>query len=254
MTLRINPDPKLPWPLDYEHGVLPIAESESCLLAAYQCEAGVWTCGWGETDGVGPATRWTQEFADQRFCDSLHERAVAVKAACTVAPTPHQLAALVAFAYNYGGWRTSQVMKCHNAGDYLAASRAFSLVNKVTDPVTKKKKVSNGLTARRAWEAALYLRPADGAGPLPQAPAGESSLGASPIANSGAVAAGTGLVSLVGSASAGFTSINTTLKEAKAVVVETLGVPTDWFLPMVMIGAGVVVWWFRVKQRRQGWA
>jgi lysozyme len=253
MTTTIKPNPNLPWPVDYDDGVLPIAQDEGCRLKAYMCPAGRWTCGWGETSDVTPTTVWTQAFADERFCDSLGERVSAIKEACKIEPTDHQLAALLSFAYNYGGWRTSQVIKAHNRGDFLSASRAFGLVNQYTDPVTKTKKVSAGLTARRAREAALYLKPADTAMPMPQAVDTQNSMVKSPISNSGVVAAGTGVLSLVSQAGSSFGTVNTTLRSAREVVVDTLGVPVDWFLPIVLVGAGSVTVYYRWSQRRSGW-
>jgi len=251
--MKIKPDPTLNWPIDYEDGVLPIAEAEGCVLKAYLCPAGVLTCGWGETDSISSTTKWTQAFADERFCDSLGERVSAIRAACTVEPTDHQLAALVSFAYNYGGWLTSTVLKCHNRSDFLAASRAFGLVNQYTDKDTGKKKVSTSLTARRAWESALYMKPPDGTRMMPQAVEPETSVASSPIATSGVVAAGTGLLSFISTAGDSFTTVNTTLRGAKAVVVETLGIGADMFLPLALVGAGMVAIWFRVKQRKDGW-
>lgn len=249
----MKPLATLAWPIDYADGVCPIAEAEGCRLKSYLCPAGKWTCGYGETDGVGPNTVWTQEYADQRFCDSLAERAAAVLAACTVEPTAHQLAALVSFAYNYGAWRTSSVLRAHNRGDFLSASRAFGLVNQYTDPATGQRRVSAGLTARRAWEAALYLKPADGAAPMPQVVAPQSNVAASPITTSGAIAAGTGLVSVISQAGDTMGTLSTTLRTAKVVVVETLGISADLFLPLVLVAAGAVAVWHRLKQREQGW-
>lgn len=251
--MKLAPLQSLNWPIDYEDGVCKIAEYEGCRLAAYQCQAGVWTCGWGETDGIGPNTRWTKDYADQRFCDSLKERTNAVLAACTVEPTPHQLCGLVSLAYNYAGWKTSTVLKAHNRGDFLSASRAFGLINQYTDPETKKKVVSSGLTARRAFEAATYLKPADGVVSMPQSVTPQSSIASSPIAASGAVAAGTGLLSFVAQAGETFGTVNNTLKSAKNVLVETLGIPDGWFLPFALVVAGAVAIFYRFKQRFLGW-
>ena len=252
--MNVKPNPALPWPLDYDAGVLVIAESEGCQLRAYQCSAGRWTCGWGECDGVGPTTKWTQYYADQRFCDSLGERVSAVREACTVEPTVYQLCALVSFAYNYGGWRSSTVLRCHNRKDFLAASRAFALVNEYTDPATGKRKVSNGLTARRAVESALYLRLTDGARVIPQEVAPQSSIVSSPINAGGAVAAGTGAISMIAQAGDSIKVVGSTVAQAKEFAVDTLGLSTDMLIPIVLIGAGVVVMWQRNKQRSGGWS
>ena len=254
--MKLEPTPLLQWPIDYEYGVLPIAEDEGCRLKAYLCPAGVWTCGWGETEGVGPNTVWTQVYADQRFLGSLTERAQAVQAMCTAEPTAYQLAALVSLAYNIGiaGLRKSTVLRCHNARDSLSASRAFGLWNKYRDPATKQLVDSAGLTARRAREAALYLRPAEQVEAMPQAVAVESKLSSSPIAQSGAVTAGAGLIGLVSAAGDQLGAITPTIKTAKEFTTETLGIPADWFLPGLLLAVGGLVLWQRAKQRGQGWA
>lgn len=252
--MNIKPDPSLPWPVDYEDGVLPIAQDEGCKLKAYLCPAGKWTAGFGETEGVGPTTVFTQAYADQRFCDSLTYRVQTIRAACKIEPTEHQLAALLSFAYNYGKWRTSTVMKCHNAGDFLGAARAFDLVNQYTDPKTGKRVVSPGLTARRKREAALYLRPADGAMAMPQIVQPESNLAKSPIATSGAIAVGGGLISIAGEVNQHVGVVGTALTSTKSVIVETLGVPSAAFLPVVLVIFGGVAVYYRWRQRKSGWA
>lgn len=117
------PSPDLDWPIAWA-GVALIAEREGCRLVAYRCPAGVWTCGWGETSGVTPRTRWTQEYADARLRDALAERAAAVLAMCRREPTDHQLAALVSLSYNIGAeaLRRSSVLAAHNRGDEQAAA------------------------------------------------------------------------------------------------------------------------------------
>lgn len=250
----IRPNPNLAWPIDYETGVVPIGEDEGCKLKAYPCQAGKWTCGWGETDGVGPNTVWTQEYADQRFCDSLTERIEAVKAACTVEPTANQLLALVSFAYNYGGWKTSQALKAHNRGDFEAAARAMGLVNKFTNPATGKKEVSRGLTARRAREAALYLKLAEGKHEMPQEVAPESKPLVGQIATSGAGVAGTGVLTLLTQFKDQLGLVGDAVKGVRDFVGDTLGIPPHWLLPIALIVAGSVVVYYRLKQRKNGWA
>lgn len=249
------PNKSLAWPICWD-AVELIARSEGCRLRAYRCPAGVWTCGWGETAGVTPATAWTQAEADQRLLASLQEYAARVQEMCADPPTENELGALVSLAYNIGleALRKSTALRCHNAGDGQAAARAFALWNKarvrgVLQPLP-------GLTARRAAEAALYLRPDDG-GPslrMPQAVQAESSLAKSPIASSGAIAAGTGVVSIIGQAGDQIGTVGTTIKTAKTAVVETLGVPEAAFLPLVLVACGGAACWWRWKQRRGGWA
>lgn len=245
------PDPSLPWPIPME-GVALIAEFEGCELAAYRCPAGKWTIGWGETEGVGPNMRWTQEQADRRLCESISRRVEEVKAALMVTADANELAALVSFAYNCGGWRDSSVVRAHNRSDRQAAARAFALWNKAR--VNGVLVELPGLTRRRAAEAALYLKPAIATERMPQAVEPESRLTSSPIAQSGAVTLGSGVVALASAAEGQIGAVGKTLKEAKTVATETLGVPSDWFLPGVLIAAGAAAVWFRLKQRRGGWS
>lgn len=175
------PDATLPWPIPYA-GVQLLAEYEQgptggCALAAYRCPAGVWTIGWGETDGVRPGDVCTPEQADRWLVEDLTERAAAVREMCSRKPSPHELAALVSLAYNVGlsGLRQSTALRQHNAGHAQAAARAFGLWNKAR--VGGQLVELPGLTARRAREAALYLTPdADAQPRMPQAVEAESSL------------------------------------------------------------------------------
>lgn len=252
--MKIKPDQNLPWPLDYDDGVLPIGEDEGCRLKAYLCQAGVWTCGWGETDDVGPNTVWTQEYADQRFCQALTVRVAAVMSACTVEPNANQLAALVSLSYNYGGWKNSMVLKAHNRGDFAAAARAFALINKFTNPKTGKQEVSAGLTARRAREAALYLRPDDGMPDMPQAVAAESNVAKGPIGAGGLTIGGTGLLSMFSEANEKIGAAGEAIGSAKHFLADVIGIPTGFVLPAIAITAGALIVFYRYKQRTGGWA
>jgi lysozyme len=261
------PDRGLRWPICWT-GVEFIARGwEKCRLRAYKpLPTDPWTCGWGETQGVGANTVWTQAYADQRFCDSLTLYAAKVREVLQVEPNEHEFAAMVSLAYNIGpgwnpkrpkppgakdGFRQSTVLRRHNAGDHEGAARAFGLWNKSAG------KVVRGLTNRRAAEAALYLSPPPGAehDPMPQAVESESKLRSSPIAQAGTATAGAGgLAAVLGPVSEHVESAKAFAASAKGFVVDTLGIPSDWLLPILLIGAGVLVVHFRSKQRREGWA
>lgn len=249
------PDFGLPWPIPMP-AVALIAEQEGLMLKAYRCPAGVWTIGWGETDGVKPGDVCTKEQADRWLCDDLIDRTRAVKEACTEWPNDNQLGALVSLAYNIGleGLRKSTVLRCHNARDFDAAARAFGLWNKARDPQTKQLVVLRGLTARRAAEMAMYLEPDDERDAwksMPQAVEAESSLAASPMAQSGAVSLGTGGV--VTAAAAFGDQVKPVIDRAKEFA-GTLGVTPLQALATVLIVVGAVMLYQRYKQRSQGWA
>lgn len=263
------PDPSLPWPIP-KAAVALIAEREQgprggVALEAYRCPAGVWTIGWGETDNVHPGDTCTKEQADRWLCEDLTERAQRVRAACTVEPSPNELGAMVSMAYNVGfgdpkrgisGFLTSTVLKQHNAGNKQSAARAFGLWNKAKDPRTGQLVVLNGLTIRRSLEAALYLTPEPGEAlaRTPQAVEAESKMTSSPINKAGAVAIGAGALDLLSTASAKVGEVKAPLEAAKSVLVDTLGVPNDWILPLVMVAAGAAAIYWRNRQRREGYA
>jgi lysozyme len=137
-------------------GVDLIHSFESCKLTAYPDPGSVdgkpWTIGWGSTGpGIAKGVVWTQKQADERFAADLgrFEKAVALMAPVT---TQSQFDALVSFAYNVGlsALNDSTLLRLHNKGDYAGAKDQFARWNK------NDGKVMNGLTRRRAAEAALY--------------------------------------------------------------------------------------------------
>lgn len=257
---RLLPDPNLPWPIAMV-AVAEIAHSEGLRLKAYRCPAGVWTIGWGETDGVRPGDTCTKEQADRWLCDDITDRAKAVRRMCAVEPSENELGAMVSLAYNIGleGLRKSTAMRQHNAGNRQAAARSFGLWNKARNPRTGQLEVLDGLTARRAREAALYLTPDDAAdlGTMPQAVEAESSLARSPISAGGATAVGLGGVTAVTQVADQVqeaSGVLATVKGAALQVADFVGIPPGVLLALGLIAIGFLVMQQRSKQRREGWA
>ena len=228
-------------------------EPASVLLALLpekisKLSAAPWTCGYGETKGVGPDDFWTEAEASARLEVRYKEFEDSVLRACTTKPNANQLAAMTSLCYNIGtaGFSRSTVLKAHNRGDYQAAARAFALWNKSGG------KVYAGLTRRRAKEAALYLTPvpddvSDPIAPeMPQRIDPESRMTESPINRAGVVAGGTAAVATVAETAR-------TVADVKYST-QALG---DWLVPVLLIVVVVLcgyVVWTRVKQRREGWA
>lgn len=254
--MNILPARELPWPIVWP-GVVEIAHSENLRLRAYRDIAGVWTIGWGETGGVRENDVWTKEQADAQLCKRLTEFADAVERRLTEPATPYQFAAMVSLAYNIGadGFARSSVLRAHNAGNTLAAARAFGLWNKArVDGVLREVR---GLTARRARESALYLAsapetrppldavPEDMAGAMVEMPdaAPESRLPSSPIAQSGLASILTGVIAAASAVS----------DDIRAIA-ESAGVPMLSVAAAVAIVAGSIVLWQRHRQRSEGWA
>lgn len=233
----------IPWP-----AVEALARSEDCRLTAYQDVTGVWTIGWGETQGISQGMHWTEDQADARFLQQVRKYAARVEALCTVEPDANQLGAMTSLAYNIGlaAFARSTVLKRHNAGDYQAAARAFGLWNKAR--VNGELVSVAGLTARRSREAAMYLEAVGDAPrePMPQTVEPESSMSASPINRASATVAAGGLA-----------MASQALEQGKAVadkVAEFVGLPVPALIAAVVVIAALVIANQRKKQRRDGWA
>lgn len=130
-----------------------IRESEGLKLKAYKCPAGVWTIGYGSTGlGITAGLVWTLEQAKARLAKDVEAFAAGVAKAAGKC-SQGQFDALVSFAYNLGlgALKGSTLLRKHLAGDHVGAAREFSRWNKAGG------KVLDGLTTRRAAEAALYL-------------------------------------------------------------------------------------------------
>lgn len=245
----------IPWP-----AVEALARSEDCRLAAYLDVKGVPTIGWGETEGgVTLDMVWTEDQVDARFLQEVTRYTRQVLRLLTVEPNAEQLGALVRFAYNIGldGLARSTVLRQHNAGNFAAAARAFGLWNNIT--VNGKLQPHPGLTARRAAEAAAYLKAPEGA-PVErtaQAVAPESGLAASPIAQGGAATVATGVAVGASSVADQLEGLSGTLASVKAFAAQLgdfIGLPPAAIAAAVLIAAGVVVLKWRKAQRDGGWA
>ena len=238
--MTVLPNPKLDWPIAYE-AVCEIARSEGCRLKAYRCPAGVPTIGWGHTGGVKMGDTCTQEQADGWFSIDLSVYADGVQRELKRDASDNELGAMVSLAYNIGlhGFAKSTVLKRHNEGDRQSAARAFALWNKAR--INGVLQVVDGLTSRRAREAAMYL--SDDSQPMPQTVEPESSLKKSPIAQASAAAV---LATVLGTL--------TESTETGQVVAAALGIQPAFGVLLVVLWSGGVSLYQRIKQRKEGWA
>lgn len=156
VNAALNVAPHAPGKRVSKAGIDLIHSFESCKLTAYPDPGSIdgkpWTIGWGSTGpGIARGVVWTQQQADERFAADLgrFEKAVALMAPVT---TQNQFDALVSFAYNVGlsALNDSTLLRMHKAGDYAGAKLQFGRWDK------NDGKTMNGLTRRRAAEAALY--------------------------------------------------------------------------------------------------
>ena len=130
-----------------------VAGFEGFRAHAYKCPAGVWTIGYGHTQGVKEGDTITEEDALQLLTDELGEFAAKIAPLVRAEVTEGQFVALLSFAYNIGvgNFKRSSVLRNLNNGAITAAADAFLLWNRAGG------KVLAGLNRRRRAERKLFL-------------------------------------------------------------------------------------------------
>jgi lysozyme len=137
-------------------GKLRVLPQGQPALKCYIDDAGVPTIGWGHTGaGVKPGMKCTPDQAEAFLAADLAYAETFISHIAK-APTQGQFDGMALLAYNIGNsaFANSSVLRKHNAGDFDGAAASFGLWNKITQG--GKKVVANGLTKRRAEEAAFY--------------------------------------------------------------------------------------------------
>lgn len=133
-----------------------IKEFEGKRLDAYQCQAGVWTIGYGRTAGVRKGQCITDAEADAMLLEDLAEFEAEVDRLVTADVPDIQIGALVALAYNIGlgAFGKSSLLKAINDGKPV--DTLWLQWSRYTDPADGTKKESAGLLRRRRAELALF--------------------------------------------------------------------------------------------------
>lgn len=129
---------------------------EGCSLEAYP-DPGTGkdpiTIGWGSTGpGIVMGLKWTQKQADDRLASDVRKFLLGVQNALHRPATDKQLGAMTSLAYNVGlgAFTSSTLLGKFNAGDITGAADQFGRWNRAGG------KVMNGLSRRRADEAAVF--------------------------------------------------------------------------------------------------
>ena len=135
-------------------GLKLIADYEGCRLQPYQCSAGVWTDGIGNTSGVVPGKTITERQAAQGLITNVLrvERALDK---CVVQPMPQKVYdAVVSFAFNVGTGNacSSTLVKLLNQRRWADAC------HQLPRWVYVKGVFNQGLDNRRAREMAWCLK------------------------------------------------------------------------------------------------
>tara|TARA_R100000231_G_scaffold133542_1_gene106504 strand:- start:3661 stop:4104 length:444 start_codon:yes stop_codon:yes gene_type:complete len=135
-----------------EEGKALIKKFEGCKLEAYQCQAGVWTNGWGATKDVKKGDVWSQSYADERFDGDIIEYEDYVNKYVEVSLEQHQFDALCSWVYNLGpkNFRESTMLKKINQQNFDEVPKEIRRWNKAGG------EVSQGLVRRREAEALLW--------------------------------------------------------------------------------------------------
>jgi len=129
-----------------------IKKFESCVLDAYQDSVGVWTIGYGHTDGVKKGDRITLYQAEQFLKEDLQKfEAIANKVKRI--STQGRFDAVLDFIYNCGPTNFEKsTLKA-----YIECGKAtWEIQEQFLRWVNAGGKKLGGLVSRRIWEAARY--------------------------------------------------------------------------------------------------
>lgn len=134
------------------NGIDLIKRFEGCRLTAYKCPSGVYTIGYGHTNGVKKGQRITQAQAEAYLREDVAKFENGVNKYVSAPLTQNQFDALVSFTYNcgLGAFKNSTLLKKLNAKDYEGAGKELLRWNKANGVVL------DGLKRRRNAEKALF--------------------------------------------------------------------------------------------------
>lgn len=234
-------------------GLNLIKEFEGVRLTAYKCPAGVLTIGIGHTSAAGPPevkpgmTITAQDAYDILNCD-LDQYEDAVNKFVKVPLTQNQFDALVSFVYNVGvgAFQKSTLLKKLNAGQYDAIPAELMKWTKAGG------KELPGLVRRRRAEASLW-RGVDETGSIgddarvePDLPKPSKTMAKSKEGNAALITAGLGGVTAAKDAA-------DTIKQAGDSVTSVLQMLTSpsFLLPLLIVVAGLAIWYWRRKRLQE---
>ena len=125
-----------------------LASHEGYVERAYQDIIGVWTIGFGTTDGVKPGQKTDPVTALNRALTDAQKFEGALKQCVTVPLHQHEYDAYISLAYNIGpaAFCRSTLVRKLNAGDYAGACREILRWDRAGGQVVR------GLTLRRQDE------------------------------------------------------------------------------------------------------
>ena len=135
-----------------QEGLSLIKKFEGCELESYKCAAGVWTIGYGSTNGIEEGMEISQERADMLLLEDVEVFEEAVNKLVEVPLEQNQFDALVSWTFNLGSTnlQNSTLLKVLNNKDYEGVPSQIKRWNKAGGEVLQ------GLVRRREAEALLF--------------------------------------------------------------------------------------------------
>ena len=145
-----------------QNGINLIKGFEGLFLDAYQCEAGVWTIGYGHTKDVQPGQRINEKQAEEYLKEDLRRFVNAVNNKNNVPQklNQNQFDALVSFAFNLGEGNLRELCTA-NFQNKTTAQIADEITLYCKVKIDNKYEDSKILINRRNKEKALFLTPVD---------------------------------------------------------------------------------------------
>ena len=135
-----------------QEGLSLIKKFEGCKLQSYKCAAGVWTIGYGSTNGIEEGMEISQERADMLLLEDVEVFEKAVNELVEVPLEQNQFDSLISWTFNLGptNLKNSTLLKVLNNKNYDEVPTQIKRWNKAGG------KVLQGLVRRREAEALLF--------------------------------------------------------------------------------------------------
>lgn len=222
---------------------------EGCKLVAYYCPAGKLTIGWGHTSAAGKPVvtegfKITKTEADAILSSDLGQYEKSVNDNVKVPLTQNQFDALVDFTYNVGSsaFKTSTLLKKLNAGQYKAIPAEF--MKWVHGPGGV---VLQGLVRRRSADASWWattspeIHDEEEQRVTPEAPAVKSIM-ASKQGNAAIITTALGGIGAAKDIVSQAQDASDLLTQAKSLIVNT-----NFLIMVVIVIAGIAIWYWRNK-------
>lgn len=143
-----------------QDGIELVKQCEGLYTSAYRCPAGVWTIGFGHTEGVRPGMTVSEQEAEDLLRRDLADAGAQVERLVRVKLNAFQYAALTSFVFNVGAGSlaASTLLRRLNDGQYDAVPIELAKWVKATNPKTGEKVTLPGLVRRRSLEGELWLK------------------------------------------------------------------------------------------------